>query len=141
MFFGGGGQGGMLCSPPTTFWAVCRPSTSQIRIAEPALAWLLQLALHWEKVAHGHPPCGVRPGSESTEGLWGEGAGAQRARSRPRADGGEEGPGGAAALSCVWWSLHVLGANACEKQIYFCLRFIFFTLHGGRQRISSSMES
>lgn len=51
------------------------------------------------------------------------------------------GTGAAAALSCVWWSLRVPGANTCEKQIYFCLRFIFFTLYGGRQRISSSMES
>lgn len=44
-------------------------------------------------------------------------------------------------LSCAWWSLPVPGADVCEKQIYFCLRFIFFTLRGVRQRISSSIES
>lgn len=48
---------------------------------------------------------------------------------------------GEVTLSCAWWSLPVPGADACEKQIYFCLRFIFFTLHGVRQRISSSIES
>lgn len=57
----------------------------------------------------------------------------------PGAD--EPGAGAAAALSCVWWSLPGAGANACEKQIYFRLRFIFFTLRGVRQRLSSSMES
>lgn len=83
----------------------------------------------------------------SVPAWWGPRGFGERVRSpsRPEQTPCRRGPGQrdgvAAALSCVWWSLRVPGANACEKQIYFCLRFIFFTLHGGRQRISSSMES
>lgn len=80
----------------------------------------------------------VCPCSEGTVENWGEGVEAG-ATSCSRGQGRRA--GGAAALSCVWWSPRVPGANTCEKQIYFCLRFIFFTLRGGRQRISSSMES
>lgn len=80
------------------------------------------------------------PAQGGAVGIWGEGAEPSEPRADPVQTEGRRARG-AATLSCVWWSLHVAGANACEKQIYFCLRFIFFMLHSGRQRISSSMES